>query len=199
MAILSKCITNFAAQNVFINQNADVYVGFVGWGAGSFSSSYVLSLTPTKQGNSYVDNTVMQQCVIDPWVNTTTTATSSVAGSSSSGAARSQSTVYITPTVTATLDSDQSTVDGATGDQTWTINLNSAATGTSDGVLLTATTSSTGAGQLLTATGARNQTSTPSATSSIVAASPGSKSSASLPVIAAALSAAAAMFFFDFF
>ncbi|KAH8673927.1 glycoside hydrolase superfamily, partial [Xylariales sp. PMI_506] len=42
----ASCFTNFCEQNAFINQNSDVFLGFVAWAAGSFSTSYVLSLTP---------------------------------------------------------------------------------------------------------------------------------------------------------
>ncbi|KAI0168271.1 glycoside hydrolase superfamily, partial [Pestalotiopsis sp. NC0098] len=59
----ASCLTNFCSQNAFINQNSDVFVGFVAWAAGSFSTSYVLSLTPSKQNGQYVDNTLMTQCV----------------------------------------------------------------------------------------------------------------------------------------
>jgi len=65
----SSCMTAFCAQNSFINANPDVFVGLVGWGAGSFQASYVLSLTPTKQGNRFVDNQLMSQCVINTWLN----------------------------------------------------------------------------------------------------------------------------------
>ncbi|KAF2995149.1 hypothetical protein E8E14_004290 [Neopestalotiopsis sp. 37M] len=58
----ASCLTNFCSQNAFINQNSDVFVGFVAWAAGSFSTSYVLSLTPSKQNGQYVDNVLMTQC-----------------------------------------------------------------------------------------------------------------------------------------
>lgn len=44
-------------------------MGLVAWGAGSFDTSYVLSLTPSKQNGQLVDNKLMSQCVIAPWVN----------------------------------------------------------------------------------------------------------------------------------
>lgn len=62
-------MTAFCAQNTFINANADVFVGFVAWAAGSFSSSYVLSLTPTKQNGQFIDSKLMTQCVLAPWLN----------------------------------------------------------------------------------------------------------------------------------
>ncbi|KAK1676794.1 cellulase, partial [Colletotrichum godetiae] len=66
----ATCFTSFCAQNTFINQNSDVFIGLVGWAAGSFSTDYVLSLTPKKSGNTYTDNNLMKQCVLDTWANT---------------------------------------------------------------------------------------------------------------------------------
>lgn len=31
----------------YLDENADVYLGYLGWGAGSFDETYVLSLAPT--------------------------------------------------------------------------------------------------------------------------------------------------------
>ncbi|KAH6654075.1 glycoside hydrolase superfamily [Truncatella angustata] len=69
----ASCFTNFCSQNTFINQNSDVFVGFVAWAAGSFSTSYVLSLTPSKQNGQYIDNNLMTQCVLAPWLNSNST------------------------------------------------------------------------------------------------------------------------------
>jgi len=105
----ASCMTAFCAQNTFINSNADVFVGLVVWGAGSFDTSYVLSLTPSKSGNSFKDNALMSQCVLAPWVNSNTSAqppaSSSGPGASSSPgstAAPSQTGVSRTMTLTST-------------------------------------------------------------------------------------------------
>ncbi|KAK0376054.1 cellulase [Colletotrichum limetticola] len=100
----ASCFTSFCAQNTFINQNSDVFIGLVGWAAGSFSTDYVLSLTPKKSGNTYTDNNLMKQCVLDTWTNTeqnvSTPATPPAASSSSSsaGAAVSQPIASLVPT-----------------------------------------------------------------------------------------------------
>ncbi|KAI0527941.1 endoglucanase 2 [Xylaria bambusicola] len=65
----ASCIPAFCAQNTFINTNSDVFTGLVAWGAGSFSTSYVLSLTPTNQNGRLVDSTLMTQCVLATWNN----------------------------------------------------------------------------------------------------------------------------------
>ncbi|KAK0714056.1 glycoside hydrolase superfamily [Lasiosphaeria miniovina] len=63
----AACLAMFCEQNAFINANADVFVGLVTWGAGSFSPSYLLSATPSRQGGKYVDNDLMAQCVVRTW------------------------------------------------------------------------------------------------------------------------------------
>jgi len=60
-----SCMVDFCEQNKFINANSDVFLGFVGWGAGSFDASYILSLTPIPDGpGHYTDNKLMKQCII---------------------------------------------------------------------------------------------------------------------------------------
>jgi endoglucanase len=71
----SSCFTDFCAQNTFLNQNSDVFLGYIAWAAGSFSTSYVLSLTPSKQNGKFVDNQLASQCVVAPWLNASNTAT----------------------------------------------------------------------------------------------------------------------------
>ncbi|KAK4692508.1 hypothetical protein P7C71_g4713, partial [Lecanoromycetidae sp. Uapishka_2] len=53
-----SCITNVCAALDFLNDNSDVFLGYVGWAAGSFQISYVLSLVPT--GN--LDVPLMTEC-----------------------------------------------------------------------------------------------------------------------------------------
>lgn len=156
----SKCLTNFCAQNTFINQNADVFVGLVGWGAGSFGTSYVLSLTPTKQNNQYVDNQLMQQCMINVWANTVTTA------SSGTSAAKTVSNASLTPVVVVTVapSGNTMTMTVPATEGTSTVDMSTAMMSGTDGDgLLTAThnpTATGGGGALETATIASNMTAT---------------------------------------
>ncbi|KAI0971201.1 endoglucanase 2 [Xylaria arbuscula] len=69
----ASCIKAFCTQNSFINTNSDVFTGLVAWGAGSFSTSYVLSLTPTNQNGRLVDNTLFKQCLLATWNNSYST------------------------------------------------------------------------------------------------------------------------------
>lgn len=43
----ASCEKDVCAAIASINSNSDVYLGYVGWSAGAFDTSYVLSLTPT--------------------------------------------------------------------------------------------------------------------------------------------------------
>lgn len=64
-----QCFTDFCAQNAYLNENSDVFLGYIAWAAGSFSTSYVLSLTPSKKNGKYIDTALASQCVIAPWLS----------------------------------------------------------------------------------------------------------------------------------
>jgi endoglucanase len=111
----ASCMKAFCSQNAFINANSDVLIGLVGWGAGSFDSSYLLSLTPSKQGNQYVDNDLAAQCVIKTWLDSnetvpsfTATKTSSATKTMTMSGAPTDSSV-MTVTMTGTAISDEPT------------------------------------------------------------------------------------------
>ena len=40
-----------------------VYLGYVGWSAGSFATSYELSLTPTYQNGQWTDSSLLSSCL----------------------------------------------------------------------------------------------------------------------------------------
>lgn len=85
-----QCLTAFCAQNAFINANSDVIVGLVGWAAGSFSTSYLLSLTPSKAaGGGFIDNTLAKQCVLDTWLNANETIVIPTTGASTTASSSS--------------------------------------------------------------------------------------------------------------
>ncbi|KAE8451626.1 Endoglucanase EG-II [Mollisiaceae sp. DMI_Dod_QoI] len=97
-----SCFTDFCAQNTFLNQNSDVFLGYIAWAAGSFATSYILSLTPSKQNGKFVDNALASQCVISPWVNAgTAIITSSIPSATSSLTATSPSIATSAPTGTS--------------------------------------------------------------------------------------------------
>ncbi|KAI0802367.1 endoglucanase 2 [Xylaria sp. FL0064] len=102
----ASCMTAFCAQNSFINTNSDVFTGLVAWGAGSFSTSYVLSLTPSNQNGRLVDSALVKQCLLAPWTNahsnngTMPTRTSAVLSSSTVAATSSRATATITKSST---------------------------------------------------------------------------------------------------
>ncbi|ERS97418.1 glycoside hydrolase family 5 protein [Sporothrix schenckii 1099-18] len=60
----ASCQKYLCSQIQFLNQNADVFLGYVGWSAGSFSpATYELSEVPTKNGNSWTDSSLVTACI----------------------------------------------------------------------------------------------------------------------------------------
>ncbi|KAI1129150.1 glycoside hydrolase family 5 protein [Nemania abortiva] len=58
-----SCQKFICDQIAYVNENADVYIGYVGWSAGSFDpQTYELSEVPTKNGNTWTDTSLVQAC-----------------------------------------------------------------------------------------------------------------------------------------
>ncbi|EPE07999.1 endoglucanase ii [Ophiostoma piceae UAMH 11346] len=105
-----ECFPAFCAQNTAINKNSDVFVGLVTWAAGSFGTDYVLTLTPTIDGNgNYVDNELMTECVLGPYggspSKTTKSATTAKKTSTAKPVASSSEPVSVSPSVSASSSS----------------------------------------------------------------------------------------------
>lgn len=60
----ASCVTFVCEELAYLNSNADVYLGYVGWSAGAFQPSwdYVDSLVPTESGNTWTDTLLMSSC-----------------------------------------------------------------------------------------------------------------------------------------
>ncbi|KAG9228258.1 glycoside hydrolase superfamily [Amylocarpus encephaloides] len=97
-----SCFTAFCAQNSFINQNSDVYLGIVAWAAGSFSNSYTLSLTPSKKNGKFVNNKLADQCVVSVWENAATAVVTSAIASVTSSIVASTTAAGISSATTTT-------------------------------------------------------------------------------------------------
>ena len=62
----ASCMTDVCQVADYLNQNSDVYLGILGWAAGSFDpTSYVLSLTPTQSGTTWTDQPLLTKCFAD--------------------------------------------------------------------------------------------------------------------------------------
>ncbi|KIM99752.1 glycoside hydrolase family 5 protein [Oidiodendron maius Zn] len=59
----SSCYTDLCAELDWMNYNADVYLGWIGWAAGSFATSYALSETPTYANGVWTDTGIVTNCV----------------------------------------------------------------------------------------------------------------------------------------
>ncbi|KAF8322010.1 glycoside hydrolase family 5 protein [Clavulina sp. PMI_390] len=55
------CVGYLNSQLAFIRSNSDVFLGYVGWGAGSLDPSYNLSLTPTETSTGWTDAGLITQ------------------------------------------------------------------------------------------------------------------------------------------
>lgn len=60
---VASCEKYLCSQLDYLNRNSDVYLGYVGWSAGGFDSTYVLTETPTLQGGKYVDTLLVAACI----------------------------------------------------------------------------------------------------------------------------------------
>ena len=59
----SSCLTDVCQELDELNLYSDVYLGWIGWAAGNFATSYVLSETPSLSGTTYTDQPLVKQCI----------------------------------------------------------------------------------------------------------------------------------------
>ncbi|RDL39052.1 (Trans)glycosidase [Venustampulla echinocandica] len=59
----ASCAKYLCQQIAFLNANSDVYIGYIGWAAGAFGSTYELNETPTGGGNNWQDTSLVKACL----------------------------------------------------------------------------------------------------------------------------------------
>lgn len=59
----STCLTYVCEELQTIMANSDVYLGWTGWAAGEFATSYALSETPSGSAGSYTDQEIVTKCI----------------------------------------------------------------------------------------------------------------------------------------
>ncbi|KAJ7881766.1 carbohydrate-binding module family 1 protein/Glycoside hydrolase family 5 protein [Mycena olivaceomarginata] len=59
----ASCVTFMCQQIAYQAQNSDVFLGYVGWSAGNFDTSYVLSELPAGSGSSWTDTMLVSKCM----------------------------------------------------------------------------------------------------------------------------------------
>ncbi|EKG11142.1 Glycoside hydrolase family 5 [Macrophomina phaseolina MS6] len=65
-----SCEKYFCEQIQYLNQNADVFLGYTAWSAGGFDQTYELVQTPIKQSDgTYKDTALAQKCTVGAWAN----------------------------------------------------------------------------------------------------------------------------------
>lgn len=68
-----SCYTDVCAELSWMYEgNGDVYLGWVGWAAGSFQpyASYPLGLTPTFVNGGWVDVGILTSCILGVFIGT---------------------------------------------------------------------------------------------------------------------------------
>ena len=141
----ASCMQDVCQALEFLNQNSDVYLGYLGWGAGSFDATYELALTPKDNGaGSFTDVPLMTKCFAAQFTggsgegSTTTTPDNSTipsvdggsgsgtgtgsgsgagagAGTGTNGSPSTMTTSYIAVSTTSGTSSGGSTETGTTG------------------------------------------------------------------------------------
>ncbi|KDR72606.1 hypothetical protein GALMADRAFT_73464, partial [Galerina marginata CBS 339.88] len=59
----ASCVTFICQQIAYQAQNSDVFLGYVGWSAGAFGTTYVLGEVPTKSGSTWTDAMLVKSCM----------------------------------------------------------------------------------------------------------------------------------------
>ncbi|KAH6683141.1 glycoside hydrolase superfamily [Halenospora varia] len=59
----ASCTKYMCQEIAYLNANSDVYLGYVGWAAGSFGTTYELNETPTGSGNNWQDTSLVKACL----------------------------------------------------------------------------------------------------------------------------------------
>ncbi|KAJ9628844.1 Endoglucanase EG-II [Taxawa tesnikishii (nom. ined.)] len=59
----STCLTDVCQELLYLMSNSDVFLGWTGWGAGMFDTSYVLSETPSGSVGAYTDQPLVKKCI----------------------------------------------------------------------------------------------------------------------------------------
>lgn len=59
----SSCLVNLCEQFKYLMENDDVFLGWTAWGAGSFSTGYTLTETPSGSIGAYTDQLIVSECV----------------------------------------------------------------------------------------------------------------------------------------
>lgn len=58
-----SCLTAVCDVLNYLMTNSDVYLGWTGWSAGMFDTSYVLTETPTGSAGNYKDQAIVTKCI----------------------------------------------------------------------------------------------------------------------------------------
>ncbi|KDQ55185.1 glycoside hydrolase family 5 protein, partial [Jaapia argillacea MUCL 33604] len=60
---VASCVQYMCSQVAYQKSVSDVILGYVGWAAGSFDTTYVLTETPTESGTTWTDQLLVSSCM----------------------------------------------------------------------------------------------------------------------------------------
>lgn len=60
----NNCATYLCQELSFLANNTDVFLGYTTWSAGGFDANYELTQTPTQNGNTWTDTSLVTSCVV---------------------------------------------------------------------------------------------------------------------------------------
>ncbi|MCJ1294941.1 hypothetical protein MMC34_006501 [Xylographa carneopallida] len=101
----SDCLLAVCQALSYLDANSDVYLGYTGWGAGSFAPSYVLSMTPFgSAATGWTDQELVSQCFasVAGGSNSTSTAPPSIAAATTTADTASISSTSLTSFISMT-------------------------------------------------------------------------------------------------
>lgn len=59
----ASCVTDLGQQLSFLSNNSDVFLGYLGWAAGSFATTYTLTETPVDNGGTWTDQELVTEAL----------------------------------------------------------------------------------------------------------------------------------------
>ncbi|KAL5611857.1 hypothetical protein BROUX41_000569 [Berkeleyomyces rouxiae] len=105
----SSCIKMFCSQTDAILRNSDVYVGLVGWSAGSFKLDYIMTMTPRWENGKFINNELFTQCLVEKWANEPEKTTSITKSKSKTTTTTKHSSTETSESITTTTDAAETT------------------------------------------------------------------------------------------
>ena len=60
----TSCFTDLCEELQFLNLHSNLFLGWIGWAAGSFATNYVLAETPFESNGVFTDQQLVKKCIV---------------------------------------------------------------------------------------------------------------------------------------